>query len=167
MADPLNENLKESPKELDKDLKQNIIDFITKHFAETKGNTKAVIKQFNEEEMIAIEPLYIAVGEIDGQSDTISSMEEMESLVKSFNEANESGILQTSLFHNHKTKAFSVVKAWVNPVECFIGDNLVKEGQPIAKIQFNNKKAWELRKSGVLMGLSIGARAAEVEMLSE
>ena len=86
-------------------------------------------------------------------------------MVKSFNEANESGSLQTSLFHAHKTESFEVVKAWVNEVDCTIGETVVKEGQPIAKIHFLNEDAWELRKTGELMGLSIGARAKSVEVL--
>jgi hypothetical protein len=122
-----------------------------------------VIKQFEDELMIAIEPLYIAAGDVDGQGDTIT-LSETRSLVKSFNEAIESGNLQTSLFHKHKTSAFTVIKGWVNECECYIGETLVPEGQPLAQIQFTNEAAWDLRKSGVLMGLSIGARATVDEI---
>lgn len=122
-----------------------------------------IIKQFDDEEMIAIEPLYVSVGEVDGHGDMIESMEEMEALVKSFNEANEAGNLQSSFFHKHKTDKFSILKAWVNQVDCMIGDSLVPEGQPIVKIKFNDSKAWNLRKEGKLQGVSIGARAMEVE----
>ena len=145
-------------------IEKTITKLLNKFFGDVEGNALPVIKQFNEEEMIAIEPLYICAGDIDGHGDTIS-LEETHSMVKSFNEANESGSLQTSLFHAHKTESFEVVKAWVNEVDCTIGETVVKEGQPIAKIHFLNEDAWELRKTGELMGLSIGARAKSVEVL--
>lgn len=146
----------------EKSLMKTLDSFFTKHFGSSKENSGLpVIKQFQEEKMVAIENLYILPNDIDGQGYTID-LEETHSLVKSFNEANDSGILQTSLFHTHKTESFEVVKAWVNPCECMIGDTLVEEGQPLVEIQFLNKAAWELRKEGTLMGLSIGAQATEV-----
>lgn len=149
-------------------ISSRLIDFVSRNFNGSDRQTiYPTIKQFNDEEMIAYEPLYIAVGEVDGHGDTIDSVEEMESLVKSFNEANEKGVLQSSLFHKHKTNAFKVVKAWVNECECMIGDHLVPEGQPLVKIKFHSHKAWELRKEGRLCGVSIGARAMEVEEVEE
>lgn len=128
-----------------------------------------VVKQFNEEERIVIEPLYILPETVDGQGYTIS-LEETYEMVKSFNKANEEGILQTSLFHSHKTDSFKILKAWVNECDCTIGGQLVPEGQPLVKLQFINDAAWELRKNGVekdgehyeLMGVSIYALAREV-----
>ena len=75
--------------------------------------------------------------------------------------------IQTGIAHKHKTSAFTVEKAWINECECTIGETLAPEGQPIAKIKFNNKEALELRKSGRLAGLSISARAKSVEDLDE
>ena len=143
-------------------VEKGILKVLNKFFGDVKGKDLQVIKQFDEEEMIAIEPLYICAGETDGQGDTIS-LEDTHLMVKSFNDAIESGGLQTSLFHSHKTQAFEVIKGWVNEVECTIGDSVIPEGQPLAKIHFLNEDAWELRKSGDLMGLSIGARAMKVE----
>lgn len=131
---------------------------ILKEFVCLNGNVLPVIKQLNDEQMIAIEPLYIAAGEVDLHGDTIS-LSETESMVESFNKALEEGVLQTALFHNHKTECFTINKAWVNPVECMIGEVAVAAGQPLVEIQFSTEEAWELRKEGRLMGLSIGAQA--------
>ena len=150
----------EEPSEIEKTMTK----LLNKFFGSVKGKDTPVIKQFDEEEMIAIEPLYICAGDVDEHGDTIS-LEETHNMIKSFNEANASGLLQTSLFHSHKTQSYEVIKAWVNEVDCTIGDTLVREGQPIAKIHFLNEEAWELRKNGDLMGLSIGARAKEVNYL--
>lgn len=125
-------------------------------------NTIQVIKQFVEEDKVAIEPLYIAAGEVDGHGDTIS-LEDTHNMVISLNKAITDGRLQSGLFHKHKTESFTIEKAWVNEVDCKIGDIDVPAGQPIAKVQFHNDTAWELRKAGELSGLSIGARAKDIE----
>lgn len=118
-----------------------------------------VMKQFKEEEMIAYEPLYIAAGEVDGVGDTYSR-EDVNAMVKSFNEANEAGDIQPALFHKHATDTFTINKAFVNEFDVTtVGGELIPEGQPIAEIQFVSKAAWEARKDGDLMGLSIGCTA--------
>jgi len=150
--------------EVSKGFLDSVIKGLDKHFGGSTKDSLAVIKQFNDEEMIAVEALYITPDTVDLHGDTID-LEETHNLVKSFNEANQDGTLQSSLFHGHKSQAFKVNKAWVNPYECMIGESLVPEGQPLCEIQFSNKKAWELRKSGKLMGLSIGAQASDVEEL--
>ncbi len=136
----------------------NLLKALSKYFGGSKENTRQVIKQFDEEEMIAIEPLYIAAGEVDGQGDTIS-LEDTHGMVDSLNKAIGDGRLQSGLFHKHKTESFTIEKAWVNETACTIGETEVPEGQPIVKVQFHNDEAWELRKTGDLTGLSIGARA--------
>ena len=129
-------------------------------------NVTPVMKQFEDEQMVAIEPLYIAAGEVDLQGDTIEKADVV-NMVDSLNEAIAAGNLQSGLFHKHKSDAFKIEKAWVNEVECKIGDVVVPEGMPLAKVQFNNEKAWTARKEGNLMGLSIGAVCKEIEVLDE
>lgn len=136
---------------------KSVLRVLTKFFGHSQDNTQQVIKQFNEEQMIAIEPLYICAGDVDGHGATIS-LDEMRGMVGSLNKAIDDGTLQSCFFHTHQTETFTIEKAWINEAECLIGDSLVKEGQPIVKVQFNDKDAWELRKNGELQGLSIGAK---------
>lgn len=119
---------------------------------------RPVIKQFQEEEMVAIEPLYCSVGELDGHGEYIPSIEEMRKMVNAINSANDDKTLQSAIDHLQKTQSFQLNRAWVNECECIIGDTIVPKGMPIAEIQFKNKKAFDLRKIGKLLGLSIGAR---------
>lgn len=119
---------------------------------------RPVVKQFQEEEMVAIEPLYCSVGELDGHGEYIPSIEEMRKMVNAINSANEDKTLQSAIDHLQKTQSFQLNRAWVNECECIIGDTIVPKGMPIAEIQFKNKKAFDLRKIGKLLGLSIGAR---------
>lgn len=145
--------------------KSVLMKILDKVLGKGKDNTRALIKQFNEDEMVAIEPLYIAANEVDGQGDTIS-LEDTHGMVDSLNKAIGDGRLQSGLFHKHKTDSFTIEKAWVNEVACTIGETEIPAGQPIAQVKFHNVDAWELRKNGELSGLSIGARFTDAEDLT-
>ena len=127
----------------------------------------AVIKQFEDEKMVAIEKLYInPLTEVDKVLDGMT-LEDTRGMVASLNKAidSEDGI-QSGLFHKaNADDVFTVEKAWVAETDCMIGETLIEEGQPLIKVQFHNEAAWELRKSGELQGISIGARATAIEEL--
>lgn len=125
---------------------------------------QVILKQFDEDEMIAIEPLYVAINDVDAVGDTYASPEVCYDMVDSFNKAIADGKMKGNYFHKLDTDDFTILKAWVNEVEAVIGESVVKEGMPLVKIQFNNEKAWELRKSGELRGVSIGAKATWEEV---
>lgn len=135
------------------------VEKLLKSFGDIKGKGLPIVKQLDDEEMIAIEPLYIAIGDVDGVGDTYASEEVCRDMVASFNKAIEDGKMQGSYFHKMMTEDFTPVKAWLTETDCMIGETLVKEGQPLVKVKFNNEKAWEARKSNDLMGVSIGAVA--------
>lgn len=158
----------EVEKELDKSFTDKVLGVLTKHFGSSKDNDINVIKQFGSDDgvMYAIEPLYIAPGEVDGHGDTMD-LEGITEMVDSINKANDEDRLQSGLFHKHKTDVWTLDKAWVNPTRCMIGDQLVPEGQPIAKTLFTNERAYEMRINGDISGLSIGARAKGAISLSK
>ena len=113
--------------------------------------------------MIAVEPLYIAPGTVDGQLETIDA-EGVEDLVKSVNDGIASKELKANYFHKVWTEDFHFLKSWVNPCDCIIGDTEVPAGMPLIEVQYVSKAAWEKRKSGELMGLSIEG-TADIEVL--
>jgi hypothetical protein len=118
-----------------------------------------LIKALDNELMIAIEPLYSVSGTTDLHGDS-PTLEANTSLVDNFNKALEDGYMQAGLFHKHKTDSFHFVKAWLQEEDVMMGDTLVKAGTPLVEIQFTNKKAWELKKTGDLMPPSIGAKGS-------
>lgn len=158
--------MEDDEEDMDKSLDKEpswFTNWVNKHFGGTNREVEPVIiKQFEEEEMIAIEPLFISPMEVDGHGDTMDEVE-IRKMVANFNKAVEEERLGTKLFHKESTDKFSVIKAWVNECPCVIGDTLVPEGQPIVKTKFHDKKLWEMRKSGELKGVSIGARAKSYE----
>lgn len=147
----------------DESLASKILSTIEGYFGKNSEELP-IIKQFQEDQMIAIEPLYIAIGDVDGVGDTYASPEVCYEMVKSFNQAIADGKMKGNYFHKVMTDDFSPVKAWINEVDCMIGETEVKEGMPLVKVQYNSEKAWELRKSGDFMGVSIGARATWEEV---
>ena len=157
---------------LAKSLVDKAIQGVLKHFGGSgKDNvvnkSLAVIKQFEDEKMEAIEKLYInPITEVDLVGDTMT-LEDTRNMVVSLNKAidSEDGI-QSGLFHKaNADDVFTVEKAWIAETDCMIGETLIEEGQPLIKVQFHNEAAWELRKSGELQGISIGARATAIEEL--
>lgn len=150
---------------------KSVIGYVTKaldkYFGGSNRKDLNVIKQFGDDgDMTCIEPLYTAPFQADGDGDMMSA-ETIEGMVQSINKANDEGRLQSGLFHKHNTDTWHLEKAWVNPTECIIGDTVVPEGQPIAKTVFTNEAAFELRKSGDIAGLSIGARATDIVDLNK
>ncbi len=116
--------------------------------------------KFDEEKMQVIEVMYCPPEYDDLHGERMSELE-IRKMVDNFNDniANVSG----NLGHMKNTEKFKPVKAWVNEVDCYIGDELVVEGTPLVKIQFYDAELYQARKDGVLKGLSIGAMGRVVK----
>ncbi len=125
------------------------------------SNNIPVIKQFQDEQMISIEPMYCPPETEDGHGEQMT-LEVIKQMVQSANDAIEKGTLSGGLFHSENRSDIEILEAWVNPCECIIGETEVQEGQPIVKVQFHNTELWDMRKSGELGGLSIGCKGSTV-----
>ena len=123
----------------------------------TTNRESVVIKQFDDEEMVAIEPMYVAPNQVDAHGETATA-KTLKGMVDSFNKANADGRLKTVIDHKTVVDDFHPVHAWINPCPCTIGETDIPEGQPVIKLQFTDKDAWEKRKSGKWLGPSIGGR---------
>ena len=133
-----------------------IFKFLSKYFGGSEDNSHlAVIKQFQEEEMIAVEPLYCLADEADAHKEGMTQ-ETIRKMVDNFNTNIDN--ISGNISHVAMTDGFAPIKAWVNECECMIGDEYVPEGQPIVKVKFFNEVLWEARKAGELGGVSIGAK---------
>lgn len=141
------------------------------NFVPEEGSSVEIVKQLEEEEMIAIEPLYINVGEADGHEDGISD-EELDKLIDNFNKNIDN--IKGNIHHAYMTEGFKPVKAYRMPLDVYIGDpseptSLIKieEGQPVVKVQFAKDEVgmnlWKNRKGNILRGVSIGAKGRRVE----
>lgn len=149
----------------EKSLTEKVIDIIKKNFS----TELTKIDTFDDESMISIEPLYIAADGVDLVGDTYA-LEDVEFMVKSFNEVKP----PMNLFH--KIPAVDIDgnplmsvdgDAWINKDAgtTFDGDIEVPVNQPLVKIKYHSKEAWEMRKAGVLGAPSVGCacRYEEIE----
>lgn len=126
-----------------------------------KGKESLIeITKFNEEQMIAIEPLYCKPMDSDAHDQGMTE-EEIRKMVDNINTNIDK--ISGNIGHVFNTDGFYFVKAWVNECECMIGSEFVPEGQPIIKVQFTDDTLWSMRKTGQLQGLSIGALGVIVE----
>lgn len=134
-----------------------IMGLLEKHFGSTKSEPKLPhIKSLDIEEMISIEQLYISAGDEDGHGETYDTAV-MKSMVENFNTALDDSLIASSFFHKQDTTAFTIGKAWTVDEDTLVGETLVKANTPLVSLQWTNEKAWEKRKSGELMGVSIKA----------
>ena len=81
-----------------------------------------------------------------------------------FNHFLEDGTVVPNLFHSkddegiaEATETFNIVKSWVTPTDCIIGETEVIEGTWLVKVQFTNDILWDLFLKGDVSGVSIGA----------
>jgi len=147
----------------------SLLEKILSNFGGTNKETKReILKQFDQEKMQVLEPLYIAGGEVDGHGDAYKDpVKGPEQLVKALLEGKERGCLQYSIGHLCKTKTFEVSDAFVVKGEVELDNGvIIPENQPVAVIKFKNKAAFQDRINGQLSGLSIGA-LGKAELIKE
>lgn len=142
---------------------KSLFSFLDKYF---KKKEVELLKDFNDEQMISIEPIWRPAGEVDLHGDTIS-LEEVRKAVDNINQKIDKGTLQAGLFHGHKTNTFTWQRAWVQEVDATLGDTFVKAGTPLISAKWNNKLAWEDKKAGVLGAPSFGAKGIKLEIEDE
>ncbi|MFE8709369.1 XkdF-like putative serine protease domain-containing protein [Aeromonas allosaccharophila] len=138
-------------------VKGSSTNIIKKH---TFNSSSVEIKKFNEEQMIAIEPLYCKPLDSDAHEQGMTETE-IRKMVDNINTNIDK--ISGNIAHVFNTDGFYFVKAWVNECDCMIGNQFVPEGQPIIAVQFTDKTLWDMRKTGQLQGLSIGARGHVVD----
>lgn len=132
------------------------------------GKEPAVtMKQFDDEQMIAYEPLYIPPGAVDGHGDGITE-EATIKMVEQVKQKIAEGTMKANLFHKVETTAFKWTDAFVSPwPECKVGDQTVIQGQPVIVAQYKSKELWEMRKSGRIKGPSFGGLTRSAKVIEE
>ena len=129
-----------------------------------------VQKSTTEEEMVSYEIIY----EPD-TPDLHGQWMSKETLVKAhedFKKAQEMGAVTENLYHLFDTDSWSVVNHWIQPefdVTVTQTGEVIKAGSWVAKVQYT-PETWELKKAGIVGGLSLqcgGLLNEETNELSE
>lgn len=128
---------------------------------------KNVIRKFlkdcgigkEKEQMVSYEVIY-EPDTLDAHNEW-ASKETLEKACDNFNNNLKNGVVKSNLFHLYDTDGFTIEDTWIHKE---FDVTVVETGQPIkagtwvAKIQFNDPDLWELKKAGVLGGVSIGGK---------
>ena len=130
--------------------KQEVISLMKKY---------GIIKSDKPEEMVSYEVVY-EPNEIDSHGQWMSE-DTVRKACENFNTNLEKGVVVPNLFHLAETELFSIEKTWINEELDVVvpqTDQPIKAGTWIAKIQYHDSDLWELKKSGVIQGVSIGGK---------
>lgn len=143
-----------SKEEMKKSLLASFSELIEKAFGGSQADNKVEIV---DEEMVSYEVVYEPFVK-DAHGEWMSP-ETIEKAAANFNKNLEAGIVQPNLFHLQSTDAFTIESTWVQKeldVQVVQTGEVIKAGTWVAKIKYNDPDLWELKKSGVVGGVSIG-----------
>lgn len=139
-------------------VKKSIVEAISA-FLEKAFPSEEIIKsqEVVDEEMVSYEVVYEPlVKDAHGQW---MSLETVEKACEDFNSNLEKGVVQPNLFHLQNTESFSIESTWIQKefdVKVVQTDEVIKAGTWVAKIKYHDKELWELKKAGIIGGVSIG-----------
>ena len=127
-----------------------------------------IIKEDKKEEMISYEVVY-APNELDSHGQWMT-VETLEKGCEDFNKHLKEGIVKANLFHISDTETFTIEDTFIQKeLDVVVADTNepIKAGTWIAKLKYNDPDLWELKKAGVIGGVSIGCKGLVNEETGE
>lgn len=108
--------------------------------------------------------IYYEPNKVDAHGDWATA-EVLEKANENFIENLEKGNVVANLFHSRDedgnveaTDAFDIVKSWISPTDCIIGETEVTEGTWLVKVKIQNEVLWNKFLEGTISGVSFGAK---------
>lgn len=137
---------------------ENIAKVLHQYFGATSEQQKEEILK-STDEMISYEVVYEPdVKDAHGQWMT---PETIMKACENFNRNLELGNVKPNLFHLSNTDLFNIEKSWVQEeLDVLVEQSgeVIKAGTWVAKIKYNDNDLWNLKKAGIIQGVSIGGR---------
>ena len=141
------------------ELKNKLLEAFSEFLEKAVGSTTQEQKSETlDEEMVSYEVIYEPFTK-DAHGEWMSD-KTIEKAMENFNKNLEKGIVQPNLFHLKNTEAFTIESTWIQKeldVKVIQTDEVIKAGTWVAKLKYNDADLWQLKKSGVVGGVSIGA----------
>lgn len=142
------------------DVKKGILDgfsqLLEKYFGPT---SQEKTEEILDEEMVSYEVVYEPLIK-DAHGEWMSEVT-IEKACENFNQNLKKGVVSSNLFHLEDTNAFTIESTWVQKeldVKVIQTDEVIKAGTWVAKIKYHSEDLWNLKKSGVIGGVSIGGK---------
>lgn len=140
-----------------KALAQRISEAISKAFGEVESEQK--IDVFKQEEMISYEVVYEPlVKDAHGEWMSESTLQDA---CDNFNANLLKGKVKSNLFHLQETDSFTIESTWIQKEFDVLVEETgekIKAGSWVCKIKYHNEDLWNLKKEGVIGGVSIGGK---------
>ena len=141
------------------ELKNKLLEAFSEFLEKAVGSTTQEQKSETlDEEMVSYEVIYEPFTK-DAHGEWMSD-KTIEKAMENFNKNLQAGIVQPNLFHLKDTEAFTIESTWIQKeldVKVIQTDEVIKAGTWVAKLKYNDADLWQLKKSGVVGGVSIGA----------
>lgn len=139
------------------ELKNKLLEAFSEFLEKAVGSTTQEQKSETlDEEMVSYEVIYEPFTK-DAHGEWMSD-KTIEKAMENFNKNLEKGIVQPNLFHLKNTEAFTIESTWIQKeldVKVIQTDEIIKAGTWVAKLKYNDSDLWQLKKSGVVGGVSI------------
>ena len=139
------------------ELKNKLLEAFSEFLEKAVGSTTQEQKSETlDEEMVSYEVIYEPFTK-DAHGEWMSD-KTIEKAMENFNKNLEKGVVQPNLFHLKDTEAFTIESTWIQKeldVKVIQTDEIIKAGTWVAKIRYNDADLWQLKKSGVVGGVSI------------
>lgn len=142
--------------DMKKSLLQSISSLIEKAFGESSQEQTS---ELLDEEMVSYEVIYEPLVK-DAHGEWMS-VETVEKACENFNTNLKEGVVKANLFHMKETDAFTIESSWIQKeldVQVVQTGEVIKAGTWVAKIKYNDETLWNLKKQGIVAGVSIGAK---------
>lgn len=141
------------------ELKNKLLEAFSEFLEKAVGSTVQEQKQeVVDEEMVSYEVIYEPFTK-DAHGEWMSD-KTIEKAMENFNKNLQAGIVQPNLFHLKDTEAFTIESTWIQKeldVQVVQTGEVIKAGTWVAKIKYNDADLWQLKKAGIVGGVSIGA----------
>ena len=141
------------------ELKNKLLEAFSEFLEKAVGSTTQEQRpETLDEEMVSYEVIYEPFTK-DAHGEWMSD-KTIEKAMENFNKNLEKGIVQPNLFHLKDTEAFTIESTWIQKeldVQVVQTGEVIKAGTWVAKIKYNDADLWQLKKAGIVGGVSIGA----------
>jgi len=141
------------------ELKNKLLEAFSEFLEKAVGSTvQEQQPELVDEEMVSYEVIYEPFTK-DAHGEWMSD-KTIEKAMENFNKNLQAGVVQPNLFHLKDTEAFTIESTWIQKeldVQVVQTGEVIKAGTWVAKIKYNDADLWQLKKAGIVGGVSIGA----------
>lgn len=141
------------------ELKNKLLEAFSEFLEKAVGQvSKETLPETLDEEMVSYEVIYEPFTK-DAHGEWMSD-KTIEKAMENFNKNLQAGVVQPNLFHLKDTEAFTIESTWIQKeldVQVVQTGEVIKAGTWVAKIKYNDADLWQLKKAGIVGGVSIGA----------